>query len=381
MPARIQPMSDAERSRRYRERRRASRNLSQPLSGAERQQGWRERRLLNQAHQSDLVAQDVSSRDPEIINSWRLATSHFEKVFKGNSSGHAFNVCDRLLFKNDIKMIKEQHLPILIPIFGELAQSFSVCSNCFRFLNRKRLPNMSTSNGFHYPPKPEGLPELNPVSIRLISPRIPFMSIQRLRRDGQYGIVGQVINIPIDVDDVVQQLPRRLDDDYSFYVSLKRRLIHKSSYLSGFVQKRNIKLWLKYLVDQPLYKHFNITIDWRALDESHDTCPHNQDLIEELETTARDNQHLLSRQRTLLWNEESVLDIAPGQRNRPLNIIFDNFAEKLSFPQIYYEVGRCSNPNISVTRYMIANSEIRRKNRRGVTSDHILYQATTVLRE
>lgn len=51
----------------------------------------------------------------EITNSWKLATVHFEKVFRGNSFGYACNVCDRLWFKNDLKMIKEQHLTILYP--------------------------------------------------------------------------------------------------------------------------------------------------------------------------------------------------------------------------------------------------------------------------
>lgn len=125
----------------------------------------------------------------------------------------------------------------------------------------------------------------------------------------------------MDVGETIQHLPRQLDDDYSFYVSLKRKLIHKSSYLSGYVQKRTLKLWLEYLVEQPLYKHFNIRVDWHSLDELHSTCPHDDCLIEDLGPIAHESEFLSSRQRTLLWNEESVLNIAPGERNRPLNII------------------------------------------------------------
>jgi hypothetical protein len=37
---------------------------------------------------------------------------------------------------------------------------------------------------------------------------------------GEFGIVGQVINVPVDVN-MVTTLPRQLDDDYSFNVHLK----------------------------------------------------------------------------------------------------------------------------------------------------------------
>jgi hypothetical protein len=39
---------------------------------------------------------------------------------------------------------------------------------------------------------------------------------------GGYGIVGQVINVPVDVNNTVTTLPRPLDGDYSFNVHLKK---------------------------------------------------------------------------------------------------------------------------------------------------------------
>jgi len=72
------------------------------------------------------------------------------------------------------------------------------------------MPTISISIGFKYPNRPNFLPPLNPVSSRLISPRLPFISIRRLRRDGAYSILGQVINMPVDVDNMVNQLPRHL---------------------------------------------------------------------------------------------------------------------------------------------------------------------------
>ncbi|GFW15975.1 uncharacterized protein TNCV_4432481 [Trichonephila clavipes] len=96
------------------------------------------------------------------------------------------------------------------------------------------------------------------------------MQIRRLRYEGNYGIVGQVINVFVDVNNMVQQLPRRIDDDFAFNVNIKKKFIHKSNYLSGFVRKSVIKAWLRYLVNQSLYKHYDIKIDWSVFDKDMD---------------------------------------------------------------------------------------------------------------
>jgi hypothetical protein len=74
-------------------------------------------------------------------------------------------------------------------------------------------------------------------------------------------IVGQVINIPVDVNNMVTTPPRQLDDDYSFNVHVKRKLIHTSTYLQGCIKKAAVKRWLEHLIQTPLYKHYNIEID------------------------------------------------------------------------------------------------------------------------
>jgi hypothetical protein len=80
------------------------------------------------------------------------------------------------------------------------------------------------------------------------------MHIRRLRfTHGAKGIVGQVINVPVDVNNMVHELPRQLDDDYAFNVHIKRHQIHKWRYLSGYVKKKStVKRWLQYFIDRPL---------------------------------------------------------------------------------------------------------------------------------
>lgn len=107
---------------------------------------------------------------------------------------------------------------------------------------------MCVAYGYRYAARPAGLPELNAVEERLISPRLPFMSIRRLTRaTGQYGIRGQVVNVPIEVPELVLSLPRCVPDDAAIDVNIKRRLMSPATYKRGLVKRSNVFAWLKYL--------------------------------------------------------------------------------------------------------------------------------------
>jgi len=94
-------------------------------------------------------------------------------------------------------------------------------------------------------------------------------------------------------------------------------------------------------------------------------------------------------QKTLAWNEDRYLDvdwdthilkIAPGENNRPQSLIFDEDAEELSFPAIYYGQSRKFRDEVTVTPFMIASSETRRKDRLAVTAEHLLYMGMKQMR-
>jgi hypothetical protein len=98
------------------------------------------------------------------------------------------------------------------------------------------------------------------------------------------------------------------------------------------------------------------------------------------------NQHssniecLLAQQHTLLWNKDKPFEISPGQNNKPLSITCDQHAEELSFPSIHLGQARTCKTNVKVTPFMMATSEIRPKDRRGVTPQHIVYMDMKILR-
>lgn len=75
-------------------------------------------------------------------------------------------------------------------------------------MEKEKIPLMSTYNGFAYPKIPSHLPTLNLIEQRLISPRIPFMQIRRLRHvNGQYGIYGRIYTSQLNMDEISEHVP------------------------------------------------------------------------------------------------------------------------------------------------------------------------------
>lgn len=322
---------------------------------------------------------------------WAFSIMRFKSTFLDNDFGYACSVCDRLWFKKDLKPITAAQLEVISEWFIKENRRLCreeyemVCNTCKRSLNKKSMPPLAKVNGFSYPDQPPGLPPLDPISERLISPRLPFMQVRRLRHDFSYGIIGQVINIPVDVQQMVKCLPRQLNEDDVINVNIKRNLAHKSVYISGYMSISTISAWLTVLQESPLYRLYEINVDLSRL---HPTVPFLDDIQDDpsnrIENISAENtpesEILASRQHTMMWNEEDCLNIAPGHQATPLNIIYDRHAEELSFPSIYFGEPRRFNMGVSVTPYMVATSEIRRRDRRGATPQKILYVAMKILR-
>lgn len=193
--------------------------------------------------------------------------------------------------------------------------------------------------------------------------------------------------MPVDVAQMVSVLPRQLDDDYAFNVHIKKHMIHKSTYLSGFVKKGTVKAWLNYLLPTPLYQQYGIVFNEDQL-AAIGPAPDQPGTSRQVETTvdmeivdaSNETELLIGQQHTLLWNEDKCLEIAPAQNRTPLSIIYDEHAEELSFPDIYLGHPRKFNPEVHVTAFMMATSEIRRRDRRGAKPEHVLYVGMKIMR-
>ena len=103
-----------------------------------------------------------------------------------------------------------------------------ICNQCASFLRKRLIPPCSIGNKLLFPEIPSELIGLTHLEFRLLSPRIPFMQIRELPRGGQLGIKGNVVNVPADVSNTVNILPRNLDATETIPLKLKRSLCYKS---------------------------------------------------------------------------------------------------------------------------------------------------------
>ncbi|KPU75573.1 uncharacterized protein Dana_GF26351 [Drosophila ananassae] len=155
----------------------------------------------------------------------KFAHKQFQKMFVENPFGYACSVCDRLWFEKDLKKATSADETMLkkITALANIADA-KLCTTCKRSMQNKKIPTLATFNGFKYPERPAYLPQLNLIAERLISPRLPFMQIRRIRHvNGQFCISGQIINVPVSVDNMVSVLPRHVDDDFCINVHIKKK--------------------------------------------------------------------------------------------------------------------------------------------------------------
>ena len=78
--------------------------------------------------------------------------------------------------------------------------ALKICSTCKSASDKYNIPYLFVYNGFHFLKTPQHLPKIDFTVERLIYPQIPFMLIRKLRQvQGQFGIYGQIINVPVAV--------------------------------------------------------------------------------------------------------------------------------------------------------------------------------------
>lgn len=125
---------------------------------------------------------DDGSFSPPSTPNFDRADREFRKRFLENEFGYACDVCARIWFKHDLKPVPNAEKTVLLATnCFETVEGFSACETCRRSLKRGSIPTLSTTNGFVYPELPTNLPPLDPLTTRLISPRINFMQLRRLR--------------------------------------------------------------------------------------------------------------------------------------------------------------------------------------------------------
>lgn len=185
---------------------------------------------------------------------------------------------------------------------------------------------MSFTNNLGFLEQPECLKSLTDLEERLVSPRIPFMQIKALGVGRQSSLHGSVINVPVDVDTMVQSLPREIDQSYTVELELKRKLEFKHYYKKQIIRPAIVFEAAKYLEKQELFKKYNINLSLEWFDDASQTIEKigTQDLNDDPKSSESENDDDIIFQNgrlekrnaqlckeTLLANPD-LIRIAPG---------------------------------------------------------------------
>ena len=122
------------------------------------------------------------------------------------------------------------------------------------------------------PNDPCVLDDLTDFEARLLSKRIPFMKITALPRGKQQGIVGSVINVPSDVDQTCENLPRTPSSAGIIPVKLKRKQEYKSHVFYEHVRPQKVIEGFEWLKNNnPHYHHvIDSSAQWEQTSTAED---------------------------------------------------------------------------------------------------------------
>ena len=321
--------------------------------------------------------------------------------------------CDQLWYKHSVIPVTtlKENIP---DVQKRLLNRKSVnnvewlCKTCNKHLKNNKVPPCAAINGLQFPEKPSFF-DLNELECRLLAPRLAFQKLMQAPRGRQLKINGNIVNVPADVVNTVNMLPRFPNDTSTIKVNLKRRLQYKSSALSLNVRPNKVAEAAKWLVNNGnLYKDEGITFNDTWLEDNSNTqmlfddsdndqtsegsenvvdcnaeslncdtecktqqssaCDDDEHWSEdEAEIPAGITDTMLTSPDFVTNNErQHILNVAPGEGNRPMSIFRDKYSEELAYPGIFLGQKRPDNTNsLTKVHYSeICKSELRRSERR-----------------
>ena len=285
-----------------------------------------------------------------------------------NGANFFCTCCHRTLFREQLRKVANMKLePIVIKgisyngITG--LKSFDkneyICSTCENHLSRHSLPKLAWVNGNQLPDIPNNVSCLNEGEERLVAPRTMFMRLQKLGVDRQQGIKSNVVNIPINLEKIVTQLPlNSLADAKIVHLNFQRKISYEHAYLSMNIDLQRVCNALNFLLQTELYKSIGATISednlkvLKGVSLSNDSPQENplqsvneeEDSDDEWDETDGSDE-LLGNQDTLLLNENIELEnmisslkqfsIAPGEGESPLPLTLDEHALRAAYPTLF----------------------------------------------
>ena len=176
--------------------------------------------------------------------------------------------CNRLMYRKTVQefqVSKYDRAPseFIVSESVRLQGKQWICKTCHNALKRGILPAQAKSNNLELDNIPLELSDLNPLEVRLISLRIPFMKMVALPCGKQRAIHGPAVNVPTDLTPVCTLLPRLPSQTQMVPMKLKRKLCYKGHYMYQYVRPAKVLAALQWLkLNNPLYKDVEINSNW-----------------------------------------------------------------------------------------------------------------------
>lgn len=159
--------------------------------------------------------------------------------------------CDQLWYRRSVTTAEK--LRLSNPIAGQyLLNKRSIdnpewiCSCCYEHLKKVKYHHVQLKMECCFQWN-QNFFDLNELECRLLAPRLAFQKILQAPRGNQLKIKGNVVNVPADVSNTVNNLPRLPQESGTIKIQLKRRLKYKSSALSLNVRPNKVlqaTMWL-----------------------------------------------------------------------------------------------------------------------------------------
>jgi len=175
-----------------------------------------------------------------------------------------------------------------------------------------------------------------------------------LPRGGQLSIKGNVVNVPVDIQPVIQSLPRTFDSDLTIPVKLKKKLCYKKCDFTENVRPLHVITALHWLIrHSDMYKNSGVSIDDGWANTITSDCSETvreflgTEFSEEMASGTQENEGLnydsdhfseIDETENIVGNSDTLLDsadpsndhvytFAPGEGQTPLSLYQDKDAE------------------------------------------------------
>ena len=180
----------------------------------------------------------------------KVSQSFIQAVSEGPD--YICNCCHRLMYRKTVKefscdkytKVSSEILHTMFPPESEMVSAETkvwICKTCDYTLKRGKMPAQAKANNMSLVNVPAVLSDLNPMEVRLISLRIPFMKMVALPC-GKLPSQSQVVPMKI-----------------------KRKLCYKGHYMYQYVRPAKVLAALEWLKENnPLYRDITINSDWQA---------------------------------------------------------------------------------------------------------------------